>query len=114
MIPSFILNKLISKILSLVLEKTGEDHSKLQDRLESLEKDYLVLKQSLNTTGPVEQPSITIENMTIEKISIENIYLSQQEPYEKGTSDKVDPQNKMTQSNSISPKINIRERKNQS
>ncbi len=76
MIPAFLLNKFVSKILSLVLEKTGEDHSKLQNRLDILENELIDLKQSIEIkelkSGSQQQvPS----KMTIDQITIENLHM---------------------------------------
>lgn len=82
MIPTFLLNKLISKILSLVLEKTGEDHSRLQDQLHSLENELNDIKQSIDINSvknTIEQqgcPNITINHITIEAITIDQANLS--------------------------------------
>ena len=113
MIPAFLLNKIVSKILSLVLEKTGEDHSKLQNRLDTFANELTDLKQSIEIndlkSGSIQQvpPRITIDRITIENLHIEsaNLTVDLERLVNKGLIDQ-DMINQ-TLSRRASPKINI-------
>ncbi|NMD70454.1 hypothetical protein HHO41_09135 [Bacillus sp. DNRA2] len=76
MIPAFLLNKLVSRILSHVLERTDEHHARLNEKLALLENELFDLKQNKeiqtlkSDVQQKELPSITIDHITIENIQV--------------------------------------------
>jgi hypothetical protein len=113
LIPAFIINKIVSKILSLVLERTGEHHSRLEEKLEWVENELIELKQNIemdsikNTVEQQDSPKIRIDQLTIETFHIDQVNINYND---KALDKKNDVNTKLANKKTNTPIINIRKK----